>query len=300
MSNLAINIQNLTKKFGDRTVVNNLSLQVARGSVFGFLGSNGSGKTTTIRMICGLLSATNGSGKCLDLDILSESDKIRDRIGYMAQKFCLYDQLTVEENLKFIGEVYQLHDLKNKVDELIDYLQLEPYRNLRARQLSGGWRQRLSLASCLLHEPELLFLDEPTAGVDPKARKEFWDYLHDIAIRKGTTILVTTHYMDEAEKCTNLAYIHMGNLLYTGSTSGIIPFSQIESLVSQSDRRMQADLANAIEHSYPRVMTSFINNQLRVSSRDGEILNQIAQGFPNAKFESAVPTFEEVFVGLIS
>ena len=300
MSNLAINIQNLTKKFGDRTVVNNLSLQVARGSVFGFLGSNGSGKTTTIRMICGLLSATNGSGKCLDLDILSESDKIRDRIGYMAQKFCLYDQLTVEENLKFIGEVYQLHDLKNKVDELIDYLQLEPYRNLRARQLSGGWRQRLSLASCLLHEPELLFLDEPTAGVDPKARKEFWDYLHDIAIRKGTTILVTTHYMDEAEKCTNLAYIHMGNLLYTGSTSGIIPFSQIESLVSQSDRRMQADLANAIEHSYPRVMTSFINNQLRVSSRDGEILKQIAQGFPNAKFESAVPTFEEVFVGLIS
>lgn len=300
MSNLAINIQNLTKKFGDRTVVNNLSLQVARGSVFGFLGSNGSGKTTTIRMICGLLSATNGSGKCLDLDILSESDKIRDRIGYMAQKFCLYDQLTVEENLKFIGEVYQLHDLKNKVDELIDYLQLEPYRNLRARQLSGGWRQRLSLASCLLHEPELLFLDEPTAGVDPKARKEFWDYLHDIAIRKGTTILVTTHYMDEAEKCTNLAYIHMGNLLYTGSTSGIIPFSQIESLVSQSDRRMQADLANAIEHSYPGVMTSFINNQLRVSSRDGEILKQIAQGFPNAKFESAVPTFEEVFVGLIS
>jgi ABC-2 type transport system ATP-binding protein len=300
MSNLAINIQNLTKKFGDRTVVNNLSLQVARGSVFGFLGSNGSGKTTTIRMICGLLSATNGSGKCLDLDILSESDKIRDRIGYMAQKFCLYDQLTVEENLKFIGEVYQLHDLKNKVDELIDYLQLEPYRNLRARQLSGGWRQRLSLASCLLHEPELLFLDEPTAGVDPKARKEFWDYLHDIAIRKGTTILVTTHYMDEAEKCTNLAYIHMGNLLYTGSTSGIIPFSQIESLVSQSDRRMQADLANAIEHSYPRVMTSFINNQLRVSSRDGEILKQIALGFPNAKFESAVPTFEEVFVGLIS
>lgn len=300
MSNLAINIQNLTKKFGDRTVVNNLSLQVARGSVFGFLGSNGSGKTTTIRMICGLLSATNGSGKCLDLDILSESDKIRDRIGYMAQKFCLYDQLTVEENLKFIGEVYQLHDLKNKVDELIDYLQLEPYRNLRARQLSGGWRQRLSLASCLLHEPELLFLDEPTAGVDPKARKEFWDYLHDIAIRKGTTILVTTHYMDEAEKCTNLAYIHMGNLLYTGSTSGIIPFSQIESLVSQSDRRMQADLANAIEHSYPGVMTSFINNQLRVSSRDGEILKQIALGFPNAKFESAVPTFEEVFVGLIS
>lgn len=300
MSNLAIDIQNLTKKFGDRTVVNNLSLQVARGSVFGFLGSNGSGKTTTIRMICGLLSATNGSGKCLDLDILSESDKIRDRIGYMAQKFCLYDQLTVEENLKFIGEVYQLHDLKNKVDELIDYLQLEPYRNLRARQLSGGWRQRLSLASCLLHEPELLFLDEPTAGVDPKARKEFWDYLHDIAIRKGTTILVTTHYMDEAEKCTNLAYIHMGNLLYTGSTSGIIPFSQIESLVSQSDRRMQADLANAIEHSYPGVMTSFINNQLRVSSRDGEILKQIAQGFPNAKFESAVPTFEEVFVGLIS
>src|SRR5574343_21295 len=157
MTSLAIDIQNLSKKFGDRTVVNNLSLQVPRGSVFGFLGSNGSGKTTTIRMICGLLIPTSGSGKCLDLDITSESGRIRDRIGYMAQKFCLYD-------------------------ELIVYLQLAPYRNLRAKQLSGGWRQRLSLASCLLHEPELLFLDEPTAGVDPKARKEFWDYLHDIAI----------------------------------------------------------------------------------------------------------------------
>lgn len=300
MTSLAIDIQNLTKKFGDRTVVNNLSLQVKRGSVFGFLGSNGSGKTTTIRMICGLLSATSGSGQCLDLDISSESDKIRDRIGYMAQKFCLYDQLTVEENLKFIGEVYQLPDLNHKLEELIDYLQLEPYRKLRAKQLSGGWRQRLSLGSCLLHEPELLFLDEPTAGVDPKARKEFWDYLHDIAIRKGTTILVTTHYMDEAEKCTNLAYIHMGNLLYTGTTSGIIPFSQIESLVSQSDRLVHADLASAIEHSYPGVMTSFINNQLRVSSRDGEMLKLISRSFPNAKFESAVPSFEEVFVGLIS
>lgn len=300
MTSLAIDIQNLSKKFGDRTVVNNLSLQVPRGSVFGFLGSNGSGKTTTIRMICGLLSPTSGSGKCLDLDISSESGRIRDRIGYMAQKFCLYDQLTVEENLNFIGEVYQLDDLDNKVDELIEYLQLAPYRNLRAKQLSGGWRQRLSLASCLLHEPELLFLDEPTAGVDPKARKEFWDYLHDIAIRKGTTILVTTHYMDEAEKCTNLAYIHMGNLLYTGSTSGIIPFSEIVSYVSHSERQTQANLSMAIERSYPAVMTSFINNQLRISSRDVETLKQIDVTYPEARFESAVPTFEEVFVGLIS
>ena len=300
MTELAIDIRGLTKKFGENTVVNNLSLQVERGSVFGFLGSNGSGKTTTIRMICGLLTPTSGSGSCLDLDILKDGEQIRARIGYMAQKFCLYEQLTVEENLRFIGEVYQLPDLKERISEQLRYLHLEKYRNHRARDLSGGWKQRLSLASCLLHSPEILFLDEPTAGVDPKARKEFWDYLHEIAIDQGTTILVTTHYMDEAEKCTNLAYINQGNLLYNGTTGGIIPFSKIISYVTDVPRQQQAKLTSEIDSKYFSVIASFVSNQLRISSRDEEELDRIRDEYPEFKFSRVDPSFEEVFIGLIS
>lgn len=300
MNNFAIDIRSLTKRFGNNTVVDNLSLQVERGSVFGFLGSNGSGKTTTIRMICGLLTPTSGTGTCLGLDILRDSEQIRTRIGYMAQKFCLYEQLTVEENLRFIGEVYQLPSLKKKIDEQLDYLQLGLYRNHRAKDLSGGWKQRLSLGCCLLHSPELLFLDEPTAGVDPKARKEFWDYLHEIAIEKGTTILVTTHYMDEAEKCTNLAYINRGKLLYTGLTSGIIPFSEVISYVTDADRLQQARLATEIDRQHPSVVTGIVNNQLRISSRDLVALEQIRSEFSAYNFKRIEPTFEEVFIGLIS
>lgn len=300
MNDFAIDIRGLTKKFGENIVVNNLSLQVERGSVFGFLGSNGSGKTTTIRMICGLLMPTSGRGRCLDLDIQNDSEEIRSRIGYMAQKFCLYEQLTVIENLRFIGEVYQLSDLDDRISEQLKYLRLENYKDHRARDLSGGWKQRLSLASCLLHSPEILFLDEPTAGVDPKARKEFWDYLHEIAIEKGTTILVTTHYMDEAEKCTNLAYINQGNLLYTGTTTGIIPFSKIISYVSDIQRQQQAWMTSEIGRRYPAVTTSFVNNQLRISSRDQEILNEILERYPDSQFTRVAPSFEEVFIGLIS
>ncbi|BBU69966.1 ABC transporter ATP-binding protein [Fluviibacter phosphoraccumulans] len=300
MNDFAIDIRGLTKKFGENIVVNNLSLQVERGSVFGFLGSNGSGKTTTIRMICGLLMPTSGTGRCLDLDIQNDSEEIRSRIGYMAQKFCLYEQLTVIENLRFIGEVYQLSDLDDRISEQLKYLRLENYKDRRARDLSGGWKQRLSLASCLLHSPEILFLDEPTAGVDPKARKEFWDYLHEIAIEKGTTILVTTHYMDEAEKCTNLAYINQGNLLYTGTTTGIIPFSKIISYVSDIQRQQQAWMTSEIGRRYPAVTTSFVNNQLRISSRDQEILNEILERYPDSQFTRVAPSFEEVFIGLIS
>lgn len=300
MTDLAIDIQGLTKTFGRRTVVNGISLQVARGSVFGFLGANGSGKTTTIRMICGLLTPTAGHGTCLGLDIRTRSADIKQRIGYMPQKFCLYDQLTVYENLRFIGAVYRLPGLSGAIDRQLDYLQLGPYRNHRAIELSGGWRQRLSLASCLIHEPELLFLDEPTAGVDPKARKEFWDYLHAIALQQGTTFLVTTHYMDEAEKCTNLGYINQGNLLYTGTTAGIIPFSGIRSYVTQVDRQAQAALAAELSHRYPTLMTSYVNNELRVSSRDESTLGRVLADFPAAGFTPAEPTFEEVFIGLIA
>ena len=300
MTELAIDIQDLTKTFGHRTVVDKVSLQVDRGSVFGFLGSNGSGKTTTIRMICGLLTPSAGGGTCLGLDIRTQSADIKQRIGYMPQKFCLYDQLTVYENLRFIGAVYRLPDLSRAIDRQLDYLQLGPYRNNRAIELSGGWRQRLSLACCLLHQPELLFLDEPTAGVDPKARKEFWDYLHEIALQQGATFLVTTHYMDEAEKCTNLGYINQGHLLYAGTTAGIIPFSGIRSYVIRGERQTQAAFSAALAQRYPTLMTSFVNNELRVSSRDGPLLERMLADFPAAGLTPAEPTFEEVFIGLIA
>jgi ABC-2 type transport system ATP-binding protein len=300
MTELAIDLQGLTKTFGNRTVVNGISLQVARGAVFGFLGSNGSGKTTTIRMVCGLLTPSAGNGTCLGFDILTQSAEIKQRIGYMPQKFCLYDQLTVYENLRFIGAVYRLPDLASAIDRQLDYLQLGPYRKHRAIELSGGWRQRLSLACCLIHQPELLFLDEPTAGVDPKARKEFWDYLHEIALHQGATFLVTTHYMDEAEKCTNLGYINQGNLLYTGTTAGIIPFSGIRSYVTHGDRQAQGALSAELAHRYPALMTSFVNNELRVSSRDEDLLDHVVADFPAAGFTPAEPTFEEVFIGLIA
>lgn len=299
MSQLAIEISDITKVFGSKTVVNNISLQVPRGSVFGFLGSNGSGKTTTIRMVCGLLTPTSGSGSCLGYDILTQSSIIKQKIGYMSQKFSFYTGLTVYENLRFTAKVYQIAHAENEINAIIEDLNLEPYRNIKASGLSGGWKQRLALACCLLHKPELLFLDEPTAGVDPKARKEFWDYLHKISLRDGMTILVTTHYMDEAEKCTDLAYINLGTLLYSGKTRDIISFSQVKSYLVQADREAQHQLVTVINQEYSTVLATFVNNDLRVSSRDIQMLNTLLQCFPNHIFTEVMPNFEEVFIGLI-
>ena len=254
MTNLAIDIQNISKTFGNKTVVNNISLQVPRGAIFGFLGSNGSGKTTTIRVICGLLTPSSGTGTCLGYDILTESATIKQKIGYMSQRFSFYGGLTVYENLRFVADVYQIDNRAAEIERIIADLNLQPYRNIKASGLSGGWKQSLALACCLLHRPELLFLDEPTAGVDPKARKDFWDYLHKISVRDGTTILVTTHYMDEAEKCSSLAYINIGNLLYSGSTSDIIGFSKVESYLVDGQRDNLQQLIEYIAENYPRVL----------------------------------------------
>lgn len=299
MTDYAINVKNLTKIFGNKVVVNNISLMVPRGSIFGFLGSNGSGKTTTIRMICGLLTPTSGNGTCLDYEILKESNKIKKKIGYMSQKFSFYTGLTVYENLRFVADIYQIANREQEIERIIADLNLEPYRYIKASGLSGGWKQSLALACCLLHRPELLFLDEPTAGVDPKARKDFWDYLHKISLRDGTTILVTTHYMDEAEKCTELAYINQGTLLYSGSTTEIIPFSKVKSYSVLTHRTAQYELVEHIKKTYPQILTSFINNELRVSSKDTDSLQTLINNHSEIEFHITTPSFEEVFIGLI-
>ncbi|KTC91081.1 ABC transporter ATP-binding protein [Fluoribacter dumoffii] len=299
MNDFAIDVRNLTKKFDEKLAVDHINLQVRKGSIFGFLGSNGSGKTTTIRMICGLLTPTDGEGVCLGYDIRTQSDEIKKRTGYMPQKFSFYMGLTVQENLRFIADIFQIENSRQAIEDIINDLELEDYRKIQAGNLSGGWKQRLALACSLLHKPQLLFLDEPTAGVDPKARKEFWDYLHKISLRDGTTILVTTHYMDEAEKCTDLAYINLGNLLYTGRTRDLIPHSKVKTYIVQTERDEQSSLLEKIHETYPKLLASIVNNELRISSRNYQLLNRMIEENNELSFKETTPSFEEVFIGLM-
>lgn len=299
MSPNAIDIQGLTKVFDGKTVVDHVSLVVKRGTVFGFLGANGSGKTTMIRMICGLLIPTEGSGQCLGYDIKTQSAEIKLKIGYMPQKFSLYNGLTVSESLQFFADIYQMEESKQAIEAIIQDLELEPYRSVKTGDLSGGWKQRLTLACCLLHKPDLLFLDEPTAGVDPKARKDFWSYLHKVAIRDGTTVLITTHYMDEAEKCTDLAYISLGKLLYSGPTKNLIPFSQVKAYQIAVEGETANQLSELILKTYPGLLMLFANNDWRVSSRNQELLAQFFKDQKKYKVKEVPPSFEEVFIGLM-
>lgn len=299
MKELAIDLQQITKVFNNKTVVDHVSLRVQKGSVFGFLGSNGSGKTTMIRMICGLLTPTSGTGICLGYDIKTQSAEIKKHVGYMPQRFSLYSALTVTENLQFFATTFQIEHPKQAIDNIITDLELEPYLNIYTGNLSGGWKQRLSLACCLLHKPDLLFLDEPTAGVDPKARKDFWNYLHKISIRDGTTVLVTTHYMDEAEKCTELAYINLGKLLYAGATKDLIPFSQIKTYIVNVDRHEVHQLSVTLMNAYPDLLIAVVNNDLRISSRNIDRLNQLFNEHKDYSFTEVTPSFEEVFIGLM-
>ena len=218
---LAIDVAGLNKRFGDKHVVKDLALRVRQGEIFGFLGPNGSGKTTSIRMLCGLLTPDSGRGTCLGLDVLKESAAIKRQVGYMTQKFSLWDDLTIRENLDFVARMFGMRDRRQAVALALDELGLTGRRNQLAGTLSGGWKQRLALASCLLHRPRLLLLDEPTAGVDPKARREFWDEIHHLA-RGGLTVLVSTHYMDEAERCHRISYISYGRMLASGTVEEVI------------------------------------------------------------------------------
>jgi len=221
---LVIDVSGLTKRFGSKTVVNGLDMRVRRGEIFGFLGPNGSGKTTFIRMLCGLLKPDAGSGTCLGLDILTQADDIKPQVGYMAQRFSLYEDLTVRENLDFCARMYGLPSRVAVVDECLERMGLMRFADQLAGSLSGGWKQRLALSACTLHKPRLLLLDEPTAGVDPGARRDFWDAVHKLAA-EGVTALISTHYMDEAERCHRLAYIAYGDLLAADTVEGLIAHS---------------------------------------------------------------------------
>jgi ABC-2 type transport system ATP-binding protein len=220
-SAFAIDVRGVTKKFGARTVVNDIAMQVRHGEIYGFLGPNGSGKTTFLRMLCGLLTPDGGEGSCLGLDFRRESAEIKKRVGYMTQKFSFYEDLTIEENLEFIARLYGMPQRQAAVEKSLERLGMVERRKQLAGTLSGGWKQRLALAACLIHEPQLLLLDEPTAGVDPKARRDFWEEIHQLA-SDGLTFLITTHYMDEAERCHRLAYIAYGNLLASGSVDEVV------------------------------------------------------------------------------
>jgi ABC-2 type transport system ATP-binding protein len=218
---LAIDVKGMTKRFGTRTVVNKIDLQVRKGEIYGFLGPNGSGKTTFIRMLCGLLKADEGSGTCLGFDVIKQSEEIKKQVGYMTQRFSFYEDLSIRENLDFVARMYGVKDREKTVSDSIKRLGLAGREQQLAGQLSGGWKQRLALAACLIHDPKLLLLDEPTAGVDPKARRDFWEQIHQLAA-EGLTFLITTHYMDEAERCNRLAYLAYGNLLTHGTVQEVI------------------------------------------------------------------------------
>jgi ABC-2 type transport system ATP-binding protein len=216
----AIAVTGLTKRYGERTVVDNFDLTVPRGAIYGFLGPNGSGKTTTIRMVCGLLKPDAGEGQALGFNVRTESDRIKERTGYMTQKFSLYEDLSIRENLEFVARLYSRHNVRERVDRALDGLGLAERTGQLAGRLSGGWKQRLALAACMIHKPDLLLLDEPTAGVDPKARRDFWDEIRRYA-REGVTTLVSTHYMDEAVQCDSIAYIAYGKKLLDAPTAEI-------------------------------------------------------------------------------
>jgi ABC-2 type transport system ATP-binding protein len=225
-----VDVKGLTKQFSGKTVVDNVDLTVKRGEIVGFLGPNGSGKTTTIRMICGLLKPNAGSGTCLGYDILTQSDLIKLQVGYMTQRFSLYEDLTIEENLDFVARLYALIPRKRYVADTLDRLGLANRKHQLAGTLSGGWKQRLALAASVMHQPKLLLLDEPTAGVDPKARREFWDEIHELAA-EGLTVLVSTHYMDEAERCHRIVYIAYGKIIARGTVPEVIAQSGLVTII---------------------------------------------------------------------
>jgi ABC-2 type transport system ATP-binding protein len=296
---LAIDVHDLNKHFGTKHVVKNVSLQVRRGEIFGFLGPNGSGKTTTIRMLCGLLTPDSGSGTCLDYDILRESAKIKRQVGYMTQRFSYWEDLSIRENLDFVARVYGMPDRKAVVQRALDDLGLANRADQLAGTLSGGWKQRLALAACLLHDPQLLLLDEPTAGVDPSARRDFWEELHRLAAR-GISVLVSTHYMDEAERCHKLAYIAAGELLARGTAAEVIAQVGLTTFELHGTKLMELE---SELHGKPGVQQTVVfGNTLHVSGPDGEALRRTVEEVARqhgARVEAVDTTLEDAFISLM-
>jgi len=294
-----IDVHHLTKSFGSRKVVDDVSMTVKKGRIHGFLGPNGSGKTTTIRMLCGLLTPDSGNGTCLGFDILTESDRIRRRVGYMTQKFSLYQDLSIRENLEFVARVYGLADARGKASAAIDRLGLTGREQQLAGELSGGWKQRLALGACILPEPALLLLDEPTAGVDPKARRDFWNEIHALAA-DGLSVLVSTHYMDEAERCHEIAYIAYGKLLAQGTVDEVIAGTGLVTWTVSGPEvhRLQSELENV-----PGIdMMAPFGTSLHVAGRDPKALEKAIAPYrerPDLKWQKGEATLEDAFIDLM-
>jgi ABC-type multidrug transport system ATPase subunit len=298
MSDYVIDVRDLRKSFGARKVVEGLTLQVAKGEICGFLGANGSGKTTTIRMLCGLLIPDGGAGECIGLDIIRQAPLIRQHVGYMTQKFSFYEDLTVFENLDFVARVYEMKDRPKAVQAIMNRMGLADRRDQLAAQLSGGWKQRLALAACVLHQPKLLLLDEPTAGVDALARREFWDLIHDMA-GEGLTVLVSTHYMDEAERCKRIVYLANGRIVVQGSAdevsrqSGLITF---EASGADID-----DAARALRHLPGVEAAAVFGRSLHVAGTDRAALTSAIHSIDGElKWEEVPPRLEDVFIHMLS
>ena len=293
----AIAVHGLTKRFSGRTVVDRVDLTVQPGRICGFLGPNGSGKTTTLRMICGLLIPDEGEGKVLGLDLRTQRRAIKHQIGYMTQKFGLFSDLSIAENLEFIARVYGLDNRKARVDAALERLGLASRATQLAGKLSGGWKQRLALAASVLHEPKILLLDEPTAGVDPQARREFWDQIHALAL-DGMTVLVSTHYMDEAERCHEIAYIAYGVMLARGTTDEVIRGSGLHAL--QGDGPGADRLAQEIEGRPGVAMAAPFGTSLHVCGLDPQALRvAVAPWADHIRWSEAEPTLEDVFIHLM-
>jgi len=299
---VVIDVEHLTKRFDGRAVVRDVSMQVRRGSIFGFLGPNGSGKTTTIRMLCGLLTPDEGSGTCLGYDIRTETDKIKRHVGYMTQKFSLYQDLSVRENLEFIGRLYGLQHPRAAARAAIERLGLKGREEQLAGELSGGWKQRLALGACTLPGPQLLLLDEPTAGVDPKARREFWNEIHALAA-DGLTVLVSTHYMDEAERCHEIAYIAYGELLVRGSVDEVIAASNLTTYVVSARNGYGINaLGNELEHRSGVDMVAPFGTSLHVSGRDAAALEAAIAPYRqrgDLDWQRSEASLEDVFIDLM-
>ncbi|ADR33729.1 ABC transporter related protein [Sulfuricurvum kujiense DSM 16994] len=292
-SDAVIDVRGLNKYFGDKHVVKDLSLQVGRGEILGFLGPNGSGKTTAIRMMCGLLTPDSGEGHCLGYDIRTQSDAIKREAGYMTQKFSYWEDLSIRENLDFVARIYELANRKHVVDEALETLGLTSRSSQLARSLSGGWKQRLALAACMLRHPKLLLLDEPTAGVDPNARRDFWEELHELA-SQGVSVLISTHYMDEAERCHKLAYIAYGNLLAQGSAESIIDSQKLFTYEITGSNLME--ISKSLEKSPAIEQTVIFGSTLHVSGKDPIALEN---ALSHLRSNAIATSLEDVFIYLM-
>ncbi|MGB6063244.1 MAG: ABC transporter ATP-binding protein [Desulfomonilaceae bacterium] len=297
-NDFAIDVRGMTKRFGDRTAVNHIDLRVPTGEICGFLGPNGSGKTTFIRMLCGLLRADEGSGTVLGYDVITASEAIKLQVGYMTQRFSFYEDLSIYENLDFVARMYSLKNRRDVVAESIEQLGLKERRNQLAGELSGGWKQRLALAACMIHQPKLLLLDEPTAGVDPEARRDFWEQIHQLAAQ-GLTFLIATHYMDEAERCHRLAFILNGNLLTQGTVVEVIEQAHLTTWSVSGPKLL--DLAQQIRDRPGNLQAVAFGSALHVSGDDADALEEATTPFRSEPYEwrRVDSGLEDIFIHLM-